>query len=112
MKPTAYQNLLTRRFYAEVVCDPNLSAWDEHSRTDAIHLCMSLLGYILYNGKHIRPEDLKGHTYGQVPELTDRWESETKEVEAAVAAENTNSTSDGEPPTDTEVREAVLPEDV
>lgn len=137
---TPEQDLIVRQFYTAVVQDQALWAGLNVSPRVAAGACLELLGYIVRDGKFISPSALESTTYGQQQELKCEWEADTKAAEAAIGPSDdekkisalyqrvkaleaelnekdsddtgTDEADSSEPSEDSEVREAVLSEDV
>ena len=110
---TPAQDVITRDFYQDVLCDPSLLVDNPVARRNAIRLCLTLLGYIVVDGKHVDPDKLGGYKLGGTIECVDEWEDDTRRAHDALSKTKDTSEADSSVEAeDTEVREAVLPEDV
>ena len=115
---TPEQNLLIRQFYVEVANDESIFAGKNTTQKAVKGMCLDLLGYVLIKGKYVPVEKFKGAslTYGQQADYQCSWESDTRAIEELINETNnsksSSTASSSEPTENTEIREAVLREDV
>lgn len=118
MPLTNKQEMIVRDFYSEVLPDDTVFLGAvTANRNAASNLCLELLGYTIYNGKHIRVNSLPKLHYGQVVEVEDCWEEDTKACMEALANETDSDTGpdeadNSESPKGTKVRKALFSKDV
>lgn len=112
---TAQQDLMTREFMVHVLSDDLLFPGDPVGQGKAQQMCRRLLGYVIIDGKHVSYEVAKAAQYkfGKRPVVEDEWADDTRRVVDEVNKyKDSLEAGSSEPSEDTEVREAVLSEDV
>jgi len=112
---TPEQDVLTREFLQQVVFDRGLMTRAGVSGRTLQGACLELLNYVIIDGKYVDKALVKNRPfYGQL-ELDCEWEQDTRRSMEALDESNSSGEDEAnssEPSTDTEVREAVLREDV
>ena len=112
---TPEQDLLTREFYSVVANDDSLFPQNPAAQRSLRGTLLTLLNYVVVDGKFVDPDSVKTRTYGSPLGLDCEWVTDTRRAMEALNESDSGSedeTDSSEPPTDTEVREAVLREDV
>lgn len=90
---TKEEELLVRDFFEKIAMREDLFPDDNTKPRQLRGACLGLLGYIVAYGKIVRPEDLKGMTYGQKQELPDRWDEDTAALRSSLKSGSSNKTN-------------------
>jgi len=112
---TPEQDLLTRQFFAEVSQDPSLFPDTPVTQRDLIRTLLYLLNYQVIDGKFVEKSKSVKRPYMGTAQVDCEWDADVRRAEEALNEGNSGSQDEadsGEPSTDTEVREAVLRQDV
>jgi len=112
---TPEQEILTREFYQNIASDKSLFADDPVGHRNMMRIILTLLNYDYVDGAYItKGTKLTRYLTGK-SNVTCEWEEDTLAALEALNGDNSSSTDQtdsSEPPEDSEIREAVLREDV
>jgi len=115
-KMTPEQDIVTREFYKIVAMDEDLMTVTGLTGRQVRGICLQLLNYAVVKGSFVDPAKIKGRPYSGSLTMECEWTADTRRAMEALVDEDNSSGEDeadsSEPPTDTEIREAVLREDV
>lgn len=120
---TPEQDLLTREFYTQVAMKNDLFPSDPVGQRNLMACLIRLLGYVVVDNKFVDPAKVKNlkRSIGSPSNVVDEWHTDTqkliealeeKEFNEATNSNSSNKADSGESSKDSEIREAVLREDV
>lgn len=112
---TPEQDILTREFYSTVATDPKLFPDSPIDQRSLAGILLRLLNYTVIDGKFCSPERVSTRKYGEPVQVTCEWDEDTRRALEALNEGNSgseNKADSGKSAKDSEVREAVLREDV
>lgn len=113
---TPEQDLLTREFFQKVSNDPALFPSDPVGQRNMNQCILRILNYVYIEGAYITPGKVIKRSFSETAHAECEWEADTNRAMEAIDEANnsksTNQADSSESATDTEVREAVLREDV
>lgn len=112
---TPEQDILTREFYSMVANDPSLFPNEPIDQRSLHGILLKLLNYTIIDGKFVTPEKVSTRKYGEPVQASCEWDADTKRVLEALNESDSGSEDEadsGVATEDSEVREAILREDV
>ena len=112
---TPEQDIITREFFTAVVQDTNLFPQNPAMQRSLYSYVLHLLNYDLIDGAYVEKGKTTSRRYGEAATVTCEWNADTRRAQEALNEDSGSGEDEADSSkssTDTEVREAVLREDV